>query len=189
MNSMNNRFFWVILMLGAALLGTGWILQSQEPPGSEVDPAGLASAPVAGYLAPDFTLTLVNGESITLSDLRGTPVVLNFWATWCPPCRAEIPHFQAASRKYNGQVIVAGVDDGEPLATVSPFVSEMGMTYPILLDLDSAVAIRYRVSALPTTFFIDADGVIQEVYPGIINQAVLESRIEQLIRGEEAAGG
>ncbi|MCA9993021.1 MAG: TlpA family protein disulfide reductase, partial [Anaerolineales bacterium] len=66
---------------------------------------------------------------------------------------------------------------------------EMGMTYPILLDLDSAVAIRYRVSALPTTFFIDADGVIQEVYPGIINQAVLESRIEQLIRGEEAAGG
>jgi peroxiredoxin len=178
----SDRFIKVVLILAVTLLGAAWIVQSREQAG--IGPTeGLTEAPMAGYAAPDFTLSLTTGETVSLSDFRGQPVVLNFWATWCPPCRAEIPFFQNASRQYNGQVAVLGINDGESLPTVSPFVTEFGMTYPVLLDIDSEVSILYRVAALPTTIFIDRDGVIQEVFPGIINQAVLESRIEALIGG------
>lgn len=159
-------------------------MQTREPVELDLEPeAGLTEAPLAGYAAPAFTLPLVSGESVSLSDYRGLPVVLNFWATWCPPCRAEIPFFQNASVKYNGQAVILGINDGEAPATVAPFVTEFGMGYPVLLDTDSEVTIRYRVSALPTTIFIDRDGIIREVFPGIMNGAVLESRIEELIRG------
>jgi thiol-disulfide isomerase/thioredoxin len=108
-------------------------------------------------------------------------VVLNFWATWCPPCRAEIPHFQESSVKYNGSAVILGVDQGEPLPIVSDFGSALGVTYPLLLDSDNAVNREYSVSALPTTVFIDGDGIVREVYSGIVNRAVLEDRIEKLL--------
>jgi peroxiredoxin len=175
-----NRFARVIILLAAFLLGVAWILESRERVAG-AEPV-LESAPIAGYAAPDFTLQSTNGETVSLSDFRGTPLVLNFWATWCPPCRAEIPFFQSASQKYNGQVAILGVNDGERPDTVLDFVGDYGMTYPVLLDTGSAVSVRYRVTALPTTVFINADGVIAELFPGIINEAVLEDRIESLIR-------
>lgn len=180
-----SRFFWSLLFVGVLLLGSGWIVHSREPvAGSGETTAGETEAPVVGHLAPDFSLVTLTGEEVTLSDFRGRqPVVLNFWATWCPPCRAEIPFFQSASRKYNGQVAVLGIDDGEPRATVAPFVTEMGMTYPVPLDEESVVSRRYRVNSLPSTFFIDRDGVVQQVHIGIINQAVLEAQIEALLGG------
>ncbi len=177
-----SRFTWTLLLIGAFFLGSAWILYSRQD-SSSLAREGLTEAPTAGYLAPDFTLETLDGESFTLSDLRGRPAVVNFWATWCPPCRAEIPHFQQASRAYNGQVAIIGVDDGEPRDRVAPFARDMGMTYPVPLDSLSEVSRRYRVSSLPTTFFIDADGVIANVHIGIINQAVLEEKIEALIRG------
>jgi thiol-disulfide isomerase/thioredoxin len=177
-----SRFTWTLLFIGALLLGSAWILYSREEPGA-LAADGLTEAPTAGYLAPDFTLETLDGDTFTLGDLRGQPVVINFWATWCPPCRAEIPHFQQASRTYNGQVAIVGVDDGEPRERVAPFVEEMRMTYPVPLDTQSVVSRRYRVNSLPTTFFVGADGVIQNVHIGIINQAVLEEKIEALIRG------
>jgi len=175
-----NRFARVIILLATCLLGVAWILESREPV-TGAAPV-LEAAPLAGYVAPDFTLQLINGETVSLSDYRGTPVVLNFWATWCPPCRAEIPHFQNASQKYNGQVAILGVNDGETPNTVREFVRDYAMTYPVMLDTESAVSINYRVSALPTTIFINAEGVITELFPGIINGAVLEDRIEGLLR-------
>lgn len=179
-----SRFVWSLIFAGALLLGSGWIVHSRETVAGSGEVAGETEAPVAGHLAPDFTLATLTGEEVTLSDFRGRqPVVLNFWATWCPPCRAEIPFFQTASRKYNGQVAVLGIDDGEPRATVAPFVAEFGMTYPVPLDEESAVSRRYRVNSLPSTFFINRDGVVQHVHIGIINQAVLEAQIEALLGG------
>lgn len=176
------RFAWTLILIGTALLGTAWIIMSQEPVAQQVDASGLTEAPIAGYLAPDFTLNTIGGQAVTLSDLRGQPIVINFWATWCPPCRAEIPYFQAAATKYNGQVIILGVNQAESLVTVNPFVREFGMTYPVPLDENSTVSRLYSVSALPTTLFVDSDGIIQEVFPGIMSQAVLEDRIEQLLQ-------
>lgn len=174
------RFARVIILIATLLLGVAWIIESRETvAGSE---PVVEAAPLAGYAAPDFTLQLTNGDTVSLSDYRGKPVVLNFWATWCPPCRAEIPHFQSASINYNGQVSILGVNDGEAPATVREFVNDYNMTYPVLMDTSSAVSIQYRVNALPTTVFIDAEGVIQELFTGIINEAVLEARIENLLR-------
>ena len=179
------RFTWTLLLIGSLLLGVAWILQSRETVEGKEDAsaASVAEAPVAGYRAPDFTLTTAQGKTFTLGEYRGQPVVLNFWATWCPPCRAEIPHFQAASLKYNGQVAIIGVDDGEPLSTVAPFASELGMTYPLPLDEQSIVGRQYRVNSLPSTFFIDRDGIIRYVHIGILNGAVLEERISELLSG------
>lgn len=177
-----SRFTWMLLMLGALLLGSAWILYAREEPGT-TSVAGLTEAPAVGYLAPDFSLPSLTGDSFSLSASRGQPVVLNFWATWCPPCRVEIPHFQEASTTYNGQVLIVGVDDGEPRERVAPFAQEMGITYPVPLDGDSEVSRRYRVNSLPTTFFIDADGVIQHIQIGLVNEAMLQEQIERLIQG------
>ena len=167
-------------MLAALLLGTAWILESRtvRAPGA----GALEEAPAVGHKAPDFTLNTLAGDEIQLSNLRGRPVVVNFWATWCPPCRAEIPFFQEANRKYNGQAVILGVDDGEPRETVARFAGELGMTYPIPLDEEGVVSRQYRANSLPTTYFIDRNGVIQHLHIGIINQAVLESQIEQLLK-------
>ncbi|GMQ78047.1 MAG: hypothetical protein BMS9Abin02_0544 [Anaerolineae bacterium] len=176
------RFGWTILLLILGLLGGAWIFISQESTPQFGVADNLTEAPIAGYFAPDFTSSTTQGEELTLSDYRGQPTVLNFWTSWCPPCRIEAPYFQAASLKFNGQAAIIGVDQGEPLSAVADFGALMGLSYPLVLDEDSSINRKYGVVALPTTVFIDADGVIREVYTGIINQAVLEDRVDRLLK-------
>jgi peroxiredoxin len=175
-----NRYFWSVLLVALALLGGAWIAMSRAPAQQGASSA-LAEAPLAGYRAPEFTLTSTQGEEISLADFRGRPVVLNFWATWCPPCRAEMPEFQAASVKYNGQAAFLGVDQGEILPVVADYGAALGITYPLLLDQDNKVNRLYGVTALPTTVFVDGDGVVRELFSGIVSGAVLEDRIEHLL--------
>ena len=177
----NSRFTWSIIIVALALLGIGWIALSQEPVTSLDPGSDLTEAPIPGYLAPQFVLNSTVGEEISLEDYLGLPVVLNFWATWCPPCRAEVPHFQDASVKYNGRATIVGIDQGEPQSVVTDFANSFALSYPLLLDQDNSVNRQYGVSALPTTVFVDAQGVVREVYTGIINGAVLQDRIENLL--------
>ena len=184
-----SRFTLSLFLLGALLLGTAWIVESREvvAPGA-TDGGALPEAPAVGYPAPDFTLPTLTGETVRLSDYRGRPVVVNFWATWCPPCRAEIPHFQSASRRYNGRVVFLGVDDAEPATVVAPFAADMGITYPVPLDMESVVSRLYRVNSLPSTFFVDARGVVRHVQFGLVTEAVLEEQIQRLLaEGGDAA--
>ncbi|MEW5989706.1 MAG: TlpA disulfide reductase family protein [Chloroflexota bacterium] len=178
----NARFTYAILLVLSALLGSAWIVYSREPVASLDAAAGIAEAPLAGFNAPDFTLTTLTGEELRLAELRGRPVVLNFWATWCPPCRVEMPFFQDASVQYNGRAAVIGVNQGEETPTVSEFITSFQITYPIALDSDNRVSKLYDVRALPTTYFIDANGIVREVYTGVVNGAVLEDRIEKLLQ-------
>jgi peroxiredoxin len=139
--------------------------------------------PQAGFSAPDFTLETLQGETISLSDLRGQAVLVNFWATWCPPCRAEMPAIQQVYEKYRDQgFTVLAVDLQESPAQVNNFAEELGLTFPILIDPDASVFIRYRVTGLPSTFFVDRAGIIQEVtIGGPMTEAFIESQVSSLV--------
>jgi cytochrome c biogenesis protein CcmG, thiol:disulfide interchange protein DsbE len=177
----NSSLKWIGLLAVTAALGLFWISYSRVGEGLAAA-SDQHAAPLPGFVSPDFDLPAVVGPNMTLTELRGQPVVLNFWATWCPPCRAEMPYFEAVSQNYAGRVAVIGIDQGETLEQVVRFATAVGVTYPLLLDEDSQVSRLYKVQALPTTFFIDRRGVVREVHTGIISQAVLEERIERLLR-------
>ncbi|MCA9959893.1 MAG: redoxin domain-containing protein [Anaerolineales bacterium] len=180
-----SRLERIILLLFLAVLGAAWIYYSREP--AQSTQSFLVEAPIVGQLAPDFTVSDVNGNRVALLDYvvregeGGRPVVLNFWASWCGPCRIETPHFQELSLRYRDQVAILGVNQGESLATITDFGVSFGLTYPLLYDADNNVNDAYNVVNLPTTIFIDRQGVVREVYVGAISQAVLMERINRLV--------
>ncbi|GIK58800.1 MAG: redoxin domain-containing protein [Chloroflexi bacterium] len=178
---LKSRFEWIILIMIAALLGGAWIMMSQEPATAGSGILTLAEAPIVGHPAPNFTLPNTLGQEVTLHDLAGQPVVLNFWATWCAPCRVEMPAFQQASVQYNGRATIIGINQGEAAKNVTGFGAEYGITYPLLLDTDQQISRLYEVRGLPTTLFIDANGIVREVVIGAITPAVLQNRVERLL--------
>jgi peroxiredoxin len=180
---LKTRFEGIVLLVLAALLGGTWLVLSREQ-SSGPDYMVLAEAPLVGHLAPDFSLPTADSHSHSLGTYRGQPVVLNFWATWCAPCRIEMPHLQTASENFNGRVAFLGVNDGEGLSLVTDFADELGLTYPLLLDDGRSVSLLYDIRSLPTTLFINRDGTVAEVIIGTINQAVLEDRIEKLLEAD-----
>ncbi len=142
-------------------------------------------APREGAPAPDFALRGLDGRTYRLSELRGRAVVINFWATWCGPCRAEMPAIEEVYRRYgDGRLMVLAVNVEEDEERVAPFVQRLGLSFPILLDRDGAVSRRYRVTGLPTTYLIRPDGTVDGVRLGPYTRALLQGRVEQLL-GEE----
>lgn len=145
----------------------------------------------AGDPVPDFQLVDLAGNRVALSDFQGKGVVLNFWATWCPPCRREMPLLEEAWNEYRGQgVVIIGIDLGEPPETVKRYVDSVGVTYPIWTDapdgaedLDDTNELlgRFGSVGLPTTIFINADGVVEETYIGELSRAKLQEWIPRLV--------
>ena len=173
-----NQTRWNILIITLLILGVAWIWTNRVPGGAAATALALPPAPAVGHPAPDFTLTTVTGETFRLSDLRGTPVVLNFWATWCPPCRAELPELEAARGRLSGKVAIIGVDQAEAAVRVQAFTETMGLTFTVPLDTGADASRLYAVRSLPTTFFIDRTGVIRQIQLGAMTGATLE----QLLR-------
>ncbi len=132
-------------------------------------------SPAVRAPAPDFTLPDLDGNQVTLSDLRGQAILINFWATWCPPCRLEMPGIQAVYEQYQDQGFrVLAVDIQEPPDTVRAFVEEMGLTFTILLDETGAVSQQYQVRGIPTSFFVNRQGTIIAVWMGAMTQETVE---------------
>jgi cytochrome c biogenesis protein CcmG/thiol:disulfide interchange protein DsbE len=134
-------------------------------------------------MAPDFTLNDLDGKPFRMSDTKGNVVILDFWATWCPPCRMEIPHFEALYRQYraNGLEIVGVALDRGGAKVVKPFVKDAGVTYPVVIG-DQATANAYGgIRGIPTTFIIDRQGRIVEKAVGYRDKAFFESRIKELL--------
>jgi peroxiredoxin len=165
--------------------GLVWITLSASPSsaGDRIEEI----APQIGFVAPDFTLENLNGEAITLSSLAGQPVLVNLWASWCGPCRAEMPAIQRAFEQFepDGAVVLAvnltAQDSREAAAT---FAAEHGLTFQILLDIDGEVARLYQNRALPSSYFIGPDGVIREiVIGGPMAEALIATRFEALLTG------
>lgn len=142
-----------------------------------VAPSGGPAA--VGEVAPDFAFVLADGRGISLSDLRGRPVVINFWATWCGPCRLEMPEFVALHRSHP-DLVVLEVNVMESEATARPFAEEFGMTMPVILDQEGDVQRAYGVRGLPVTIFINAEGEVVSRWDGILNRTMLAERIAEL---------
>ncbi len=139
-----------------------------------------------GNLAPDFQLNDLDGQPVSLGDFRGRPVLVNFWASWCPPCRAEMPFIQDtfADKKWADKgLVVLAVDIGESPLTVSEFVNNYGLTFPVLLDITKDVSLEYHVAAIPTTLLIDRDGIIQDIRIGAFSSKTeIEESLKKIIR-------
>jgi len=166
---------------------------SEAQPRTEL-PAGASSTRARlNQPAPNFGLETLEGEMVHLSDFRGQAVMINFWATWCPPCRFEMPMLEGAWRKYKDQgFVILGVNTGERVRAgrlreeVKFFVDQMGLTFPILLDADDMVADLYNLRAYPTSFFISPDGELVAARRGAFSSpAELERFITRVLNPAE----
>jgi len=137
---------------------------------------------------PDFTLPALSGELISLSDYAGKPVLINFWATWCPPCRIEMPAIQHVFDEQDGAFVVLAVNLEETHAVIQPFVDELGLTFPILLDSDGLVTWQYRVLGLPTSVFVTPEGTIYEQYIGPMDETFIKEMLAEMSKGNRTSG-
>ena len=179
MQPIQRRTFFILLLLG----GLAWIFASADRAGTST--AGGIPAPRQGFLAPDFTLNTTDGETVTLSELRGQAVLVNLWATWCPPCRAEMNAIQKLYNEYKSQgftVLAVNMTYQDDFSAIAPFVGQNDLTFPILLDETGDMARKYELRSLPSSFFIDRNGTIQEVViGGPMSEALLRTRVESIL--------
>lgn len=136
----------------------------------------------SGNPAPDFQLQDIEDQTVTLSSLRGSPVMINFWASWCSPCRDEMPFLQQIyeDRDSYGVTLIT-INLRESLSVVTQFMQNNNLSFPVLLDTDGSVSLNYNVSGIPTTFFIDKDGIIKEKRLGSFNSvAEIEDYLEKI---------
>lgn len=184
----------VLLGLAVALLIFGSGRGSEQPsilqqiPASEGERTVAQIAPgessllAVGDTAHNFHLQNLDGEVVSLEDFRGRPVIVNFWATWCAPCRLEMPALQAAQEKYADEgLVVLALNDQESAADVAAFADELELSLTTLLDPDGIISGLYQVINFPTTYFIDADGVITAVHRGLLTPEQIDVYLKEII--------
>ncbi len=169
--SLRHYWRWLTVGLLVALLALmGWGLRSQ------------GGGPITSGPAPDFNLTTFEGETITLSKLRGQVVIINFWASWCPPCREEAAYLESTWRKYqNKGVVFVGVDylDAKPNALA--YIEEFDITYPNGQDIGQRIAKAYNIKGVPETFYVDKTGQVRGVHIGPLYAPTLDDKIDELL--------
>lgn len=133
-----------------------------------------------GNIAPDFTLKDLKGSEVQLSKLRGKKVMINFWATWCPPCRQEMPEIEKffQEKKEDIEILAISIDGGAP-KNVAEYIKKMNITFPVVLDEKDRVNERYKVMTIPTTFFLDENGVIINKYYSVMSLGVMKELINK----------
>ncbi len=173
------RYIVIALILGLSL---AWMAFSRVP--TNVNAATTtALAPRANFRAPAIQLNDIGGNSVSLADFKGQVVIVNFWATWCPECRAEMPALNQVYQALHARgLAILEVNQLESATQVNAYTQPFHLTMPILLDVDGNVSSRFQVRALPTTFFMDRRGVIRNVVVGgPLNVAFISSQVEPLL--------
>jgi len=162
-----------------ALLGPKELAPTAHPGPTQ----GTQEGTQAGNLAPDFQLDNLDGETVSLSDLRGKPVMLNFWATWCHPCVSEMPYIQEVYEQWSVKgLVVLAINMGGVSSEVKEFLESHNLSLPVLLDSKQKVAQRYNIRYVPTTFFIDESGIIQATKIGAFpNKDTIESELNKIM--------
>lgn len=172
----------LLVVLSVATVGIGlWQLQQRRSLIEEQSKPGPYE--IKGEPASDFTLQDLDGKRVSLSDYKGQVVLLNFWATWCPPCTAEMPDLNALHQEHNlpRGLVVIGVNQQETAVVVRPYVDQRSLVFPILLDTDGRVAVRrFAVRGLPMSFIIDREGVIRDAWAGRIEKEAMLARLERV---------
>jgi len=172
-----SRAQWNVLIVVILVAGAAWTIASRVP-------GALATRERARRATPDISLPTLDGGTFTLSRQLGKPVIVNFWAMWCPPCRAELPAFEEVYKNHRDDgLVIVGVDVAEPQDVVTQFVADMGLTFPIALDSDGEALALYRVQGLPATLFIGRDGTIRDmIVGGPLTKAAIESKVTDLMK-------
>jgi cytochrome c biogenesis protein CcmG/thiol:disulfide interchange protein DsbE len=177
----------VVLVVVAVVLPAGAALLDRGEPGNRLEPlTPPSSAPVAaqsyppGTPAPALKLPALDGGQVDLTALRGRPVVVNFWASWCVPCYQEHPVLLRAARAHGARVQFLGVVYDDEEARIRDFLSQVGTAYPSLLDVNGRTAIAYGVYGVPETYFIDAQGQIVHKYTGPLDDATMRDGLDRI---------
>lgn len=148
--------------------------------GQDFETIGYA-APEIGALAPPFVLESLSGERIDLVSLRGKPLIINFWASWCVPCQIEMPELQALYEETGVRILAINI--GEDAETAQTWVNDYGLSFDILLDPRQEIYRLYRLRGQPSTYVLDADGIISEIFYGATNAAALRTALESQENG------
>ena len=166
MNKMSKTV--LLIILACVLLVTG----CSEPSTAQV-----------GKQAPDFTLQNLDGQSVSLSDFRGKPVLINFWATWCRPCVYEMPYLQETYEEWSSKgLVMLAINMGESPFTVKQFLQAYNLTLPALIDIQGDAARKYNIISIPTSFFVDSDGIIREKIIGAFpNKGTIEQHLDKIM--------
>ncbi len=181
---MKQKTFLILLLAGGLLIGgaaAGYRILS-----ANYTPDGTSSAQEHEKItAPDFVVQNQSGESVKLSDYFGKPIVLNFWATWCGPCKSELPAFDAAYHSYGdrAEFLFVNLTDGqrETVEVVEEFLAANDYTFPVYYDTMSSAANAYSVYGVPVTYFIHADGTVQDAFMGAMPADQLEQYLQKLL--------
>ncbi len=136
--------------------------------------------PTEGQIAPDFSYTLADGSVHKLSELHGKRVLLNFWATWCTPCREEMPEFQQVAKANGDSLVVLAVNRNEVPDVIATFGNEVGVTFPLITNIAGDIGDRYGATSLPITYFINSDGTISSKQLGALSPTLLAKHLEDL---------
>jgi cytochrome c biogenesis protein CcmG, thiol:disulfide interchange protein DsbE len=174
---------WSPFSIMILAISAGWIWMSR-PVSRALDPG--IPAPQQGFFAPTFTLNTLDGEQVSLSSLKGKVVLINFWASWCSPCKAEMPAIQATYQTYKDQgLVVLGINatDQDEADAARQFAQAEGLTFPLLADVSGTTFQLYQVQALPTSFFVDRQSkIVSVVVGGPMAEALIRTRIETLLK-------
>lgn len=163
----------------AGVLAFSGILVKQTPGASVIV---VSRNPLIDKPAPDFSLQTIDGQTVSLSSLRGRPVIVNFWASWCVPCREEFPLLASAYQKYSGDGLeILGVIYNDGPQTASAFARSYGATWPLLTDPNQSAWTAFRNSVVPISYYIDRDGIVRAVSYGAPPSGFLDDQIKQIL--------
>ena len=180
-----NPWFYASIGLAAMLILSGALMLSvvkATPSSGQLAPDQFVTPPAQDVVAPDFDLKTVDGRAVKLSDYRGQVVLLNTWATWCPPCRAEMPQLEAYYREHQSEgFVVLAVNSEESSETVAAFLQSQDFTFPVVLDPEGTVMSHYAVRGLPTSFFIDRKGMVRGMWTGQLTSDQLQRIVNPLL--------
>lgn len=175
-----------MLLIGCGFLAIGimyYLLSLNSTVNDTASNSDFSTIPVqVDYAAPELNLTTLEGNAASLTDYRGNVVLVNLWATWCPPCTEEMPTLQAFYERYRSEGFeLIAIDQGETLAEVKPFVADFGLTFPIWLDQDNEAGSSFKTMHLPSSYVIDREGRVRLMWIGGISAANLEKYVPNII--------